>query len=53
MDLLAFLGRCGYQSADALARNRSVRWLYKLAASVGGLLRAEAEAMHRARKGSD
>jgi hypothetical protein len=52
MDLLAFLGRAGYQSADSLARHRSVRWLYRLAASVGKLLQAESDAIERAQRSS-
>jgi hypothetical protein len=50
MDLLAFLGRAGYQSADSLSRNRSVRWLYRLAAAVTRLLQAESEAIERAQR---
>jgi hypothetical protein len=52
MDLLAFLGRCGYQSADALARGRDVRWISSLARSVGKILEAETAAMKNASRGS-
>lgn len=48
MEMLAFLGRGGYQSADGLARNRSVVWIAKLANKVGEILKAEADAMRSA-----
>ncbi len=48
MDLLAFLGRCGYQDADSLARNRTVAWVTKLAARVEHLLEIESKAIRDA-----
>ena len=48
MDLLAFLGRCGYQDADALARNRTVAWISSLASRVSHLLKVESDAVRAA-----
>ena len=48
MDTLAFLGRFGYQDADALARSRTVAWIYMLAGRVERLLELESAAIKAA-----
>jgi hypothetical protein len=48
--LLAFIGRCGHQDADAIARRRPVRWIEALADEIGKLMEEEAEAARRAQR---